>query len=102
MLLLFNIVNSLLADYQALRWPQNLLLDNKVCLPALHALLIILELGGARLHSVDMLKVMLEVLYDIFFLQLFPILEILKSFFFDLNLFWLFCGLGGYFFNLSI
>ena len=73
MLLLFNIVDALFADDQALGWPQNLSLDNKVCLPALHTLFIILKLCGFDKHTVDMLKVMLEVLDDTFFLQLFAI-----------------------------
>ena len=85
LLLVFNTVDALFADDQALGWPQNLLLDNEVCLPALHTLFIILKFTRARHHPLDMLKVFLQVLDDIFFLQLFTIFKIFQSLLFNLD-----------------
>ena len=93
---MFNTVNALFADNQALGWPQNLLLDDEVCLPALHTIFVILKLTKLRHHSLDMLKVFFEVLYDIFFLQLFTIFKIFQSFLFDFNFLFFF----SHFFNL--
>ena len=99
---MFNTVDALLADNQALGWPQNLLLDDEVCLPAFHTIFVIFKLTKLRHHTLDMLKVFFEVLYDIFFLQLFTIFKIFQPFLFDFNFLLLFShALFGHFFNLG-
>lgn len=56
-MLLLEVLNALLADNYALGRLKDFLLDDQRCLPALHPVLLIDEVGSFRPHTTDMLKV---------------------------------------------
>ena len=63
---------------EALGWLENFALYDEISLPTLHALLVVDEFGGFGPHSVDMLKIVLELLDKLLVLHLLISLNILQ------------------------
>ena len=83
-MLLLEVLDSLLADNNSLGGFKDFLLDDQRCLPALHPVLLIDEVGSFRPHTTDMFKIVLQVLNNcllrrlLLFLNALKILAVLK------------------------
>ena len=77
-MLLLQVLDALLADHNAFGRLEDLLLNDQRCLPALHPVLLVDEVGRFGPHTTDMLEVVLKVLYNCFLLCLFLFLNVLK------------------------